>query len=298
MTARAHPNYLSLLRRGLRRARHGRARAARSRCAAIRRIPPIAASCASKGSALGETVGLEDRLLYPQVRGERVTWDAAIATVADAFRDCIRKHGPESVAFYVSGQLLTEDYYVANKLMKGYIGSANIDTNSRLCMASAVAGHKRAFGEDVVPVSYDDLDSADLIVLVGSNTAWCHPVILQRILAAREQRPNVKIVVLDPRRTATTRDRRPASAARAPAPTCGCSTACWRGCAEHGHVDRAFVDAHTQRLRRSAAGGARGRRRRSQPPRKACGLDVGVLREFYRVVRAHAGGRSPRSRRA
>ena len=93
-----------------------------------------------KGNALGETVGLEDRLLHPQVRGERVSWDYAITTVAAAFRDCIRKHGPDSVAFYVSGQLLTEDYYVANKLMKGYMGAANIDTNSRLCMASAVAG--------------------------------------------------------------------------------------------------------------------------------------------------------------
>ena len=108
------------------------------------------------------------------------------------------------MAFYVSGQLLTEDYYVANKLMKGYIGAANIDTNSRLCMASAVAGHKRAFGEDVVPVSYEDLEQADLVVLVGSNTAWCHPILLQRLLAARERRPHMKIVALDPRRTATT----------------------------------------------------------------------------------------------
>ena len=89
------------------------------------------------------------------------------------------------MALYVSGQLLTEDYYVANKLMKGFIGSANIDTNSRLCMASAVAGHKRAFGEDVVPVGYEDLELADLIVLVGSNTAWCHPMLLQRRIAAR-----------------------------------------------------------------------------------------------------------------
>src|SRR5215216_4336183 len=117
-----------------------------------------------KGSALGETVGLEDRLLYPQVRGERVAWDAAIATVATAFRECIARHGPESVAFYVSGQLLTEDYYVANKLMKGYIGSANIDTNSRLCMASAVAGYKRAFGADIVPGNYEDLEIADFVV--------------------------------------------------------------------------------------------------------------------------------------
>ena len=212
-----------------------------------------------KGSALGETVGLEDRLLYPQVRGERATWDAAIATVADAFRDCIRKHGPDSVAFYVSGQLLTEDYYVANKLMKGYMGTANIDTNSRLCMASAVAGHKRAFGEDVVPVSYDDLDHADLIVLVGSNTAWCHPVILQRILAAREQRPNMKIVALDPRRTATTQiaDLHLPLAA-------GTDVHLFNGLlvwlADHGHIDRAFVDAHTTGFRRRAAGGARGRR--------------------------------------
>ena len=142
-----------------------------------------------KGTALGETVGLEDRLLHPQVRGQQVSWAEAIGTVAAQFRRCIETYGPESVAFYVSGQLLTEDYYVANKLMKGYIGAANIDTNSRLCMSSAVAGHKRAFGEDVVPVSYDDLECADLIVLVGSNTAWCHPVVLQRILAARAAAP-------------------------------------------------------------------------------------------------------------
>ena len=205
-----------------------------------------------KGSALGETVGLEDRLLHPQVRGERVSWDAAIGAVATAFRDCIRKHGPESVAFYVSGQLLTEDYYVANKLMKGYVGSANIDTNSRLCMASAVAGHKRAFGEDVVPVSYEDLDHADLIVLVGSNTAWCHPVILQRMLAAREARPQMKIVALDPRRTATTQI---ADLHLALAP--GTDVHLFNGLlvylAENGHVDRAYVEAHTQGFDESLA---------------------------------------------
>jgi len=105
-----------------------------------------------KGSALGETVDLGGRLLHPQVRGVQTSWDEAIGTVAREFRRILLAHGPESVAFYVSGQLLTEDYYVANKLMKGYLGAANIDTNSRLCMASSVAGHKRAFGEDVVPV--------------------------------------------------------------------------------------------------------------------------------------------------
>jgi len=156
----------------------------------------------SKGTHLGETIGLEGRLLHPQVNGERVGWESALQAVADGFKATIAEHGPDSVAFYVSGQLLTEDYYVANKLMKGFIGSANIDTNSRLCMASAVAAHNRAFGEDIVPCSYSDLEEADLILLVGSNTAWCHPVIWQRIEAAREKR-GTKLVVIDPRRTET-----------------------------------------------------------------------------------------------
>lgn len=156
----------------------------------------------SKGTHLGETIGLEGRLLYPEVGGKRTDWDTALTHVAERFKATIAKHGPESVAFYVSGQLLTEDYYVANKLMKGFIGTANIDTNSRLCMASAVAAHNRAFGEDVVPCSYTDLDEADLIILLGSNTAWCHPVIWQRIEAAREKR-GTKIVVIDPRCTET-----------------------------------------------------------------------------------------------
>ena len=156
----------------------------------------------SKGTHLGETVGLEGRLLHPMIGAGRASWDEALDLVARRFSDTIAEHGPESVAFYVSGQLLTEDYYVANKLMKGFIGTANIDTNSRLCMASAVAGHVRAFGEDVVPATYDDLDEADLIVLVGSNTAWCHPIVWQRIEAAREKR-GTKLVVIDPRRTET-----------------------------------------------------------------------------------------------
>lgn len=156
----------------------------------------------SKGSALGETVGLEHRLLAPQVDGRQVDWDTALRLVAGRFSDTIARHGPDSVAFYVSGQLLTEDYYVANKLMKGFIGSANIDTNSRLCMASSVAGHKRAFGTDTVPGTYEDIDEADLVVLVGSNLAWCHPVLYQRLLAARKAR-GTRIVVIDPRRTAS-----------------------------------------------------------------------------------------------
>jgi assimilatory nitrate reductase catalytic subunit len=157
----------------------------------------------SKGAALGETLGLEGRLLHPEIRGRRASWDEALGVVGDGFASTIAKHGADSVAFYVSGQLLTEDYYVANKLMKGFVGSANIDTNSRLCMASAVAGYQRAFGADTVPNEYADLERADLIVLVGSNLAWCHPVLYQRVVQAKVRNPQLRVVVIDPRRTAT-----------------------------------------------------------------------------------------------
>ncbi|WP_255211196.1 molybdopterin-dependent oxidoreductase, partial [Methylogaea oryzae] len=127
----------------------------------------------------------------------------ALEVVAAHFAAAAHDHGPDAVAFYVSGQLLTEDYYVANKLMKGYLGSANIDTNSRLCMSSTVAGHKRAFGFDTVPGCYEDLEQADLIVLAGSNTAWCHPVLFQRIAQRKKTHPKLRIVNIDPRATAT-----------------------------------------------------------------------------------------------
>jgi assimilatory nitrate reductase catalytic subunit len=157
----------------------------------------------SKGSALGETLALDNRVLYPEINGQRASFEEALALVASKFSAAIAEHGADSVAFYVSGQCLTEDYYVANKLMKGFIGSANIDTNSRLCMASSVAGHRRAFGSDTVPGTYEDLELADLIILTGSNLAWCHPVLYQRIAAAKARRPKMKIVVIDPRRTMT-----------------------------------------------------------------------------------------------
>lgn len=164
--------------------------------------PANRGSLCSKGTHLGETVGLEGRLLHPMIGGEQVSWKHATSEVAYRMKACIDEHGPDSVAFYVSGQLLTEDYYIANKLMKGFVGSSNIDTNSRLCMASAVAAHNRAFGEDIVPCTYEDLDHADLILLVGSNTAWCHPVIWQRLEKAREEN-GTKLVVIDPRLTET-----------------------------------------------------------------------------------------------
>ena len=157
----------------------------------------------SKGSALGETLSLNDRLLHPEIGGRRANWDEALDLVARTFSATVGEHGPDSVAIYGSGQLLTEDYYVANKLMKGFVGSSNIDTNSRLCMASSVAGHKRAFGSDTVPGNYEDLELADLVVLVGSNLAWCHPVLYQRMAKAKAERPNMRIVLVDPRRTMT-----------------------------------------------------------------------------------------------
>src|SRR5579885_1793348 len=151
--------------------------------------PANAGRLCSKGAALAETLDLEDRLLHPELRGRRVSWNVALDHVAAEFKRIIQAHGTQAVAFYVSGQLLTEDYYVANKLMKGYLGAANIDTNSRLCMSSSVAGHQRAFGADAVPCSYADLELADLLVLVGSNAAWCHPVLWQRMLESRRARP-------------------------------------------------------------------------------------------------------------
>jgi assimilatory nitrate reductase catalytic subunit len=156
-----------------------------------------------KGSALAETIDLKGRLLEPVVNGRPAAWDEALDLVASRFTEISREHGPDAVAFYVSGQLLTEDYYVVNKLAKGFVGTANIDTNSRLCMASSVAGHKRAFGSDTVPGCYEDLEQAGLLVLVGSNAAWCHPVLHQRMLAAKARNPGCRIVVVDPRRTAT-----------------------------------------------------------------------------------------------
>src|ERR1700756_1085914 len=140
----------------------------------------------SKGSALGETLALDTRLLHPMIRCkgvmERVAWSDALDHVANRLQHIIARDGANAVAFYLSGQMLTEDYYVANKLMKGFIGTSNVDTNSRLCMASSVAGHIRAFGADTVPGTYEDLDNANLFVLAGANTLWCHPVLFQRMV--------------------------------------------------------------------------------------------------------------------
>ncbi|TPL97718.1 MULTISPECIES: nitrate reductase [unclassified Mesorhizobium] len=198
----------------------------------------------SKGSALAETIGLDGRLLHPEIHGRRASWDEALDLVASTFSQTIAEHGPNAVALYVSGQLLTEDYYLANKLMKGFIGSANIDTNSRLCMASSVAGHRRAFGSDTVPGTYEDLELADLIVLVGSNLAWCHPVLYQRIAAAREKRSEMKIVLVDPRRTMTS-DIADMHLAIAPDGDVALFTGLLAWLGQHNALDRAYITAHT-----------------------------------------------------
>jgi assimilatory nitrate reductase catalytic subunit len=235
----------------------------------------------SKGSALGDTLGLDGRLLHPQIGDRRVAWDEALTRVARSFSDVIQRHGPDAVAFYVSGQLLTEDYYVANKLMKGFIGSANIDTNSRLCMASAVAGHRRAFGGDLVPQSYEDLTLADLIVLTGSNTAWCHPVLFRRMVEEKERRPELKLVVIDPRRTAT------AELADLHLPVrSGSDVLLFNGLLtslrRRGMTDARFVSAHT-----SGASVALDAAEASAPDvdavARGCGIEPVRIEEFYRL---------------
>ena len=234
----------------------------------------------SKGSALGDTVGLEDRLLHPHIAGRQATWDEALGRVAQAFSEAIERHGPDSVAFYVSGQLLTEDYYLANKLMKGFIGSANIDTNSRLCMSSAVAGHRRAFGGDLVPGCYEDLALADLVVLTGSNTAWCHPVLFRRIVQEKERRPELKLVVIDPRRTAT------AEIADLHLPVrSGTDVWLFNGLLtwlrHHGAIDAGFVGAHTCDVD-AALDAAEASAPDVPTVARICGVDASRVEEFYR----------------
>ncbi|WP_308993747.1 molybdopterin-dependent oxidoreductase [Mariniflexile litorale] len=162
----------------------------------------------SKGMNLHYVVNdTSDRILYPEMRWsrshprERVSWDDALDRAARVFKSIIKKHGPNSVAFYVSGQSLTEEYYIANKLTKGFLGTNNIDTNSRLCMSSAVVGYKKTFGEDSVPISYEDIELADCFLITGANPAWCHPILFRRIEQHKEKNPEVQIIVVDPRKT-------------------------------------------------------------------------------------------------
>jgi assimilatory nitrate reductase catalytic subunit len=232
-----------------------------------------------KGSKLLETNGLTGRLLHPEVAGKQVDWPTAISTVASKFNDIIAEHGPEAVAFYVSGQLLTEDYYVANKLMKGYIGSANIDTNSRLCMSSAVAAYKRAFGADAVPCCYEDLEHTELLVLIGSNAAWTHPVLFQRMERAKQLNPKMQVVFIDPRRTAS------CELADLHLPIkAGTDVALFNGLlnylALHQATDETYIDAHTQGFEQTIEQVAQW-----TLPKVAeyCDIDVTELEHFYQL---------------
>lgn len=234
----------------------------------------------SKGAALADTLDHEGRLLHPLVNGQRTAWDEALIRVADGFKKIIAEHGPDAVAFYVSGQLLTEDYYVANKLMKGFIGSANIDTNSRLCMSTAVAAHKRAFGADAVPVCYEDIEAADLVVIVGSNYAWAHPVLYQRLAAAKKARPELQVVVIDPRRTATC-DIADLHLAIAP----GVDAYLFNGLLHHlrreDALDLSYVEAHVEGF----AAAFEAARSVSSIPKVAqvCGIPETQVSEFFRL---------------
>ncbi|MDO8277901.1 MAG: molybdopterin-dependent oxidoreductase, partial [Burkholderiaceae bacterium] len=192
----------------------------------------------------------QTRLLHPlrrERRGEapqRVSWDAALDEAADRFAGIVREHGPDAVGFYVSGQLLTEDYYVFNKLAKGLIGTNNIDTNSRLCMSSAVAGYKQTLGADAPPACYEDLDHAQCIFIAGSNTAFAHPVLFRRIEDAKKANPALKIILCDPRRTDTA-DIADLHLALQP----GTDVMLFNGMLHimlwEGWIDRAWVEAHT-----------------------------------------------------
>ncbi len=198
-----------------------------------------------KGATLADTLSGTGRLLLPQLRGAPLSWDNALDLVAETIQRVLGESGPEAIACYLSGQLLTEDYYVANKLMKGFLGSANVDTNSRLCMASAVAAHRRSFGADLVPCSYTDLEEAKLVVMVGSNAAWTHPVVYQRIAESRRQCPRKRIVVIDPRATATC-DIADLHLPIAPGSDAFLFAGLLQWLIQHNAVDNAFIEAHCE----------------------------------------------------
>jgi ferredoxin-nitrate reductase len=192
-----------------------------------------------------------DRLLYPEMRWsrnhprQRVSWSTAMKRAAAVFKSIIENHGPDAVGFYVSGQCLTEEYYVANKLVKGFIGTNNIDTNSRLCMSSAVVGHSKILGEDVVPVSYEDIELADCFLIAGANPAWCHPILFRRIESHKQKNPDVKLIIVDPRKTQ--------SCANAdlhlqilPGTDVYVYNAIARVLIENGDVDYTFITKHTE----------------------------------------------------
>lgn len=205
----------------------------------------------SKGSTLHLTGDLDARALYPELRlgkglaRSRTDWDSALDHAAAVFAETIREHGPDSVAFYISGQLLTEDYYAFNKLARALVGTHNIDSNSRLCMSSAVVGYKRSLGADAPPCSYEDIERSDCLLIAGSNMAYAHPVLFRRLEEAKARRPEMQIIVIDPRRTDTC-ELADLHLAILP----GTDVALFHGILHillwEGWIDRRYIDAHTE----------------------------------------------------
>ncbi|WP_351088609.1 molybdopterin-dependent oxidoreductase [Shewanella sp. S1-49-MNA-CIBAN-0167] len=239
----------------------------------------------AKGERLLDSLDQPNVLRYPKYRsGKPLDWNSASTLIADTFAQTIAEHGPGSVALYLSGQLLTEDYYVANKFAKGFLKTANIDTNSRLCMSSAVSAMQRAFGEDVVPGCFDDLEQAEVIVLVGANTAWTHPVLFQRILAAKKTN-NAHLVVIDPLSTATAKQ-----ADLHLAITPGADLALFHGLlgylADQNCVDHTYIAAHTEGFD-SVVSEAQQLSANLAELANQVGVSVTRLTEFYQLVAAH-----------
>jgi assimilatory nitrate reductase catalytic subunit len=205
----------------------------------------------SKGSTLHLTGDLDARALYPELRlgkglaRSRTEWDSALDHAANVFAETIREHGPDSVAFYISGQLLTEDYYAFNKLARALVGTNNIDSNSRLCMSSAVVGYKRSLGADAPPCNYEDIEQSDCVLIAGSNMAYAHPVLFRRLEEAKAKRPDMQVIVIDPRRTDTC-DLADLYLPIQP----GSDVALFHGILHilmwEGWIDRTYIDAHTE----------------------------------------------------
>ena len=241
--------------------------------------PANAGRLCVKGSALHETLGSQGRLTRPRIQGRDTDWDEAIQYLGAELTRLQQEQGGQSIAFYLSGQLLTEDYYVANKFAKGFIGTPHVDTNSRLCMSSAVAAHKRAFGEDAVPGCYEDLELADLLVLAGANPAWNHPILYQRMQRAGDNRPERRMVVIDPRRTASCEQADLHLPLRP-----GTDAILWNGLlvwlADSGALDQAWIGAHC-----NSPDAALQAARDSSPTPEAvadqCDLTVADVRTFY-----------------
>ena len=245
----------------------------------------------SKGSTLHLTGDLDARALYPELRlgktlaRARTDWDSALNHAAKVFADTLTEHGPDSVAFYISGQLLTEDYYAFNKLARALVGTNNIDSNSRLCMSSAVVGYKRSLGADAPPCSYEDIEQSDTLLIVGSNMAYAHPVLFRRLEEAKARRPEMTIIVVDPRRTDTC-ELADLHLAIQP----GTDVALFHGILhlllKSGQIDRAFIQAHTAGFE-----ALEDLVRDYDPARvgQLCGIDERALQRCARLI-----GNSPR----